>query len=143
AELREDAGERLRIDAVDTPLPVVCDHALSMVAIRNLVQNALKYSPADQPVTLHVYSRSGRAKVEVQDHGAGIAAGEAARIFGKYYRSPGAGRVPGTGLGLFLARSIARSHGGDVELVRSGPEGSVFRFSLPLRDGPEVSSSDT
>ena len=140
--LREESGDRLHIEADMRPLPVSCDTALTVVAISNLVQNALKYAPSDTPVTLRLFAQSGQAMVEVEDRGAGIAAEDAPRIFGKYYRSQAAGRLPGTGLGLYLARTIAVGHGGDVALVRTGPGGTVFRLGLPLM-AQEVSISDT
>jgi two-component system OmpR family sensor kinase len=75
--------------------------------------------------------------VEVIDHGVGIAAGEQARVFEKYYRLPGKDNeaIPGAGLGLALVAQIVKAHGGRVELSSTPGQGSTFAIRLPLRNG--------
>lgn len=107
------------------------DRALLEIALQNLVQNALKYSPADRPVRLVLRQAHEAVQIDVIDRGPGIAPGDRARIFEKYYRAESAGAVPGTGLGLHLSREIAMRHGGDVILLETGGNGSVFRLELP------------
>ncbi len=72
------------------------------------------------------------AWIDVRDKGAGIPAQEQAYLFQKYFRASDHRRRPGTGLGLHISREVARQHGGNVELVRSDVNASVFRLSLPL-----------
>ncbi|MBN9410440.1 MAG: sensor histidine kinase [Burkholderiales bacterium] len=131
--LRDEQGSRLRLES-DGAVHVLCDPGLTAVAISNLVQNALKYAPAETPVVLRLTTHAGRAVIDVADQGGGIAPEDVQRIFAKYFRAEAAGRMPGTGLGLYLARAIALAQHGDVQLVRTGPRGSLFRLTLPLSD---------
>ena len=129
----QDAA-RVQVQLPDAPVTVDVDRALVDIVVLNLIQNALKYSPAERPVDVAVHAASACAHVDVQDQGPGIADDERERIFGKFHRSEGAASVPGTGLGLYLAREIARQHGGDVTLLHSSAAGSLFRLSLPMAD---------
>jgi signal transduction histidine kinase len=101
------------------------------VALQNLIQNALKYSPTTSLVTVRLHQSGDMAFVEVADHGAGVQPQDRMLIFTKYYRAPGQ-RTKGSGLGLFLSREIARQHGGELDLVASDTAGSTFRLPLPL-----------
>ena len=99
----------------------------------NLVENAIKYSPEGGTVRVRAAAENGVAWIAVSDEGPGIPADEQRRIFEKFARVeiPG-GSKPGTGLGLFIARSIAEAHGGTVD-VRSGPGGgTTFTLKLPV-----------
>jgi two-component system, OmpR family, sensor histidine kinase VicK len=99
----------------------------------NLVENAVKYSPAGDRVRLNVYAQNGRVLVDVADSGPGIPLDQQRLIFEKFgrARTTGGSGKPGTGLGLFIARSIAEVHGGTLE-VRSAPErGTTFTLALP------------
>jgi two-component system sensor histidine kinase MprB len=95
-------------------------------AIANLVDNAVKYSPASAPIEVSV----GPTSVEVRDHGAGIVPGEQDRVFERFYRADAARSVPGSGLGLAIVRQIVERHGGRV-WARTGPDGGAWvGFSL-------------
>jgi two-component system sensor histidine kinase MprB len=95
-------------------------------AIANLVDNAVKYSPASAPIEVHV----GPARVEVRDQGPGIAASEQDRVFERFYRADAARSVPGSGLGLAIVRQIVERHDGSV-WARTGPAGGAWvGFSL-------------
>jgi two-component system sensor histidine kinase BaeS len=102
--------------------------------LTNLIDNAVKYSPAGDEVAVRARRENGRVLIEVVDHGPGIPYDQQRLIFEKFGRAEVvAGSKPGTGLGLFIARSIAEAHGGTLD-VRSGPSsGSTFTLSLPLR----------
>jgi signal transduction histidine kinase len=100
----------------------------------NLIENAVKYSPESGEVRVSAAAANGAVRIAVRDTGPGIPPDQQARIFEKFGRVdvPGASK-PGTGLGLFIARSIAEAHGGSLD-VSSGPEpGSTFVLTLPLR----------
>jgi two-component system sensor histidine kinase SenX3 len=105
-------------------------------AISNLLDNAVKYSGADARVTVQMSREDGRfACVRVIDNGPGIPEPELKRIFRRFYRMNGplATRVKGTGLGLFIVRSVARRHGGRAWAESSGPgHGSTFVLQFPL-----------
>jgi len=112
------------------------DRYLLEIALQNLIQNALKYSAATDPVAVRLSMDQGMALVSVIDRGAGVPPEEQAFIFLKYYRSAGQ-RVKGSGLGLYISREIARQHGGELIIAASDVNGSTFRFSLPLTEpGP-------
>ncbi len=98
----------------------------------NLVDNAVKYSPPGDEVEVSAWSDDGRVCVAVRDHGPGIPREQQGLIFEKFGRASVGGGKPGTGLGLFIARSIAEAHGGSLA-VRSAPgQGATFTLELPL-----------
>jgi signal transduction histidine kinase len=99
--------------------------------LANLVENAVKYSPSGGTVEVSTAAVNGRVIVGVRDHGSGIAIEDQSLIFEKFGRARSGKTLPGTGLGLFIARSIAEAHGGTLE-VRSAPgEGATFTLALP------------
>lgn len=101
------------------------------LAIKQLVDNALKYSPPDQGVRIDVHNGNGAITISVTDHGKGISPQEQHRIFERLYRSPTVQhRIPGSGLGLSIARDIVRAHHGDLS-VQSHPGETTFRLTLP------------
>jgi two-component system sensor histidine kinase KdpD len=107
------------------------DGELIEVALRQLVDNALKYSPAGSPVSLAAESKDGRVIVSVSDRGPGIPEAEQSRIFEKFYRAEASRQIPGAGLGLVIAREIIHAHGGEIWVDSKPGEGSTFQFSLP------------
>jgi two-component system, OmpR family, sensor histidine kinase KdpD len=114
-------------------LPLVwVDGELIEVALRQLVDNALKYSPAGSPVSLTGKSKDGRVIVSVADQGPGIPEAEQGRIFEKFYRAEASRhQIPGAGLGLVIAREIIHAHGGEIWVESQPGEGSIFQFTLP------------
>jgi len=103
-------------------------------AMRNLVENAVKYTPAGGTVELTLRTADGQAVFAVQDTGIGIAPADAERIFEPFVRldAARARETGGTGLGLAIARSIALAHGGTLTLEREPGPGSCFVISLPI-----------
>jgi two-component system, OmpR family, sensor histidine kinase KdpD len=126
----EDRKIELKI-AAGLP-PVWVDGELIEVALRQLVDNAFKYSPAGSPVSLTAELRDNRVVVSVGDHGPGIPEAEQSRIFEKFYRAEAARhQIPGAGLGLVIAREIIHAHGGEIWVDSKPGEGAVFQLSLP------------
>lgn len=108
------------------------DAAKLRVAVRNLIGNAAKYSPAGASVTVSVAQRGSRVFIGVRDHGAGIAAEHLDRIFERDYRiDRGEGGAPGHGLGLHMARAIVAAHGGEISVESATGAGSCFTIALP------------
>jgi two-component system phosphate regulon sensor histidine kinase PhoR len=100
--------------------------------ITNLIDNAVKYSPAGDEVGVRARRENGRVLIEVTDKGPGIPFDQQRLIFEKFGRADVAGlSKPGTGLGLFIARSIAEAHGGTLEVESRPQAGSTFVLSLP------------
>ncbi len=109
------------------------DGKLIKVAIRQLVDNALKYSTPPAPVEISTRCDEGRIIVSVADRGHGIPEFARARIFDRFYRLPeDHSHIPGTGMGLAIARQIAEAHGGHISVEGREGGGSVFSFILPL-----------
>jgi|GEM_PF-1924157 len=123
--------ERILLSAPQGPVPVAGDAQLIDVLISNLVDNALKYG-GNGPVELTLSRDGAQAELRVRDHGPGIAAAERELVFGKFYRGDPTAAVAGTGLGLHLARDLARRHGGDIRCEAPAGPGALFRLSLPL-----------
>jgi two-component system sensor histidine kinase MprB len=103
-------------------------------AIGNMLDNAVKWGPAAGPLEVRV--RDGR--LEVRDHGPGIAAEDLPRVFDRFYRAPGARGMPGSGLGLAIVRQVAETHGGSVDAAND-PGGGA---RLTLRLSPLPMSSE-
>lgn len=104
-------------------------------AVANLLENAVKYSPHDPRINVDLLTPSmDTVQLRVRDNGIGIPQADIKRIFKRFYRVQGQGteKVKGTGLGLFIVRSIARRHGGDVVAESAGEnQGSTFTLHLP------------
>ena len=123
----------LRAD-VQEPLPVVRgDPQRLRQVLMNLLDNAIKYSPAGDEVQVRAYADDGRVRIDVRDRGPGIAREDQRLIFEKFGRVTAGNTRPGTGLGLFIARSIAEAHGGTLEVASAPERGAVFTLELPLQ----------
>jgi len=103
-------------------------------AIENLVSNAVKFGDTAGPIEIELVLRAGRAVLSVSNTGTPIPEQDRARIFERFYRADKSRsrRIEGTGLGLSLAREIARAHGGDLMLERSDNERTAFVLTIPL-----------
>lgn len=116
----------------NSPEHIECDPALFQLALSNLLTNAIRHSATTQPVHLSA-TKAGKQGITiiVSDQGTGIPADELERIFDKYFRGRSSKNTPGTGLGLFLVKTIAELHGGTVKVKSTPGEGSVFELRLP------------
>ena len=124
---------RVRADVAGSVPVVRGDRERLRQVLTNLIDNAVKYSPAGDEVTVTIRPENGVVRVEVTDNGPGIPRDQQRLIFEKFGRAdvPG-GSKPGTGLGLFIARSIVEAHGGTLD-VRSRPaSGATFELTLPV-----------
>lgn len=128
------AARNVRIDrpAEDERLPATGDFTRALQVVMNLIANAVRYSPDDGAVWLRIEREGDLAALVVADQGKGIAPADQGRIFEKFERvdpsEPG-----GTGLGLYIARRLARAMGGDIAVDSAPGQGARFTFTLPAR----------
>jgi two-component system sensor histidine kinase KdpD len=135
------AGRRVttRVPA-DLPLVAIDDVLIEQVLI-NLLDNALKYTPAGVPIEIIATAGDRNVTVEVADHGPGLPPGKEEKVFEKFYRvDPVEGR--GAGLGLAIARGIVQAHDGRIWAQNLPGGGVAFLFTLPLGDPPAVPPAD-
>ena len=117
---------------IPTSVPLVRGDAQRLrQVLGNLIDNAVKYSPAGSPVQVSVTGLNGNVAVSVRDEGSGIASGDQRLIFEKFGRVTGGNTKPGTGLGLYIARSIAEAHGGSLAVASAQGRGATFTLTLP------------
>jgi PAS domain S-box-containing protein len=129
--------------APDTPTIHADRNKLEAVII-NLVENAVKYSPPDAPVTVRVYPDGEEIVIEVEDEGTGIREEDLAKLFRSFQRvhDDSYGHVSGTGVGLYICRHIMQAHGGEITVESTWGEGSTFRLHLPRHDEEHEETSD-
>jgi len=129
--MKTTIGDRTLEVTCDNLLPHVrLDRRLIKLAIKQVIDNALKYSASGTPISLRAHRLNGTVAVEVTDRGKGIPAEEQSRIFERFYRSPSVEeRIPGSGIGLSIAHQILQAHGGDLT-VNSQPGKTTFTLSL-------------
>src|SRR5438874_8254867 len=128
-------------ESIESDLPAVrVDREAIARALVNLVNNALKYSQDEKYLGVKLYRDNGSVKLEVADHGIGIARRDQSKIFEKFYRAgdPLVHNTKGSGLGLSLVRHITQAHGGEIEVESSPGTGSKFTMSLPLVAAPPL-----
>lgn len=116
------------------PVSVDGDREKLRILVDNLVSNAIKYSPDDNPLWIFLSSHDNQAIIEVADSGPGIPENEHDRVFDAFYQGAPAdkGHVRGTGLGLSIAREYAQAHGGDITVIKSDRTGARLQVLLPL-----------
>jgi signal transduction histidine kinase len=142
ATTAEDRGLNLSCDVPERCV-IRGDARMLQRLLANLLDNAIKYTAAGGRVEVTLAHRAGRgATLTVKDTGVGISAGDLPRIFERFYRGDRSRSEAGTGLGLSLARTIARAHGGDVTVESSPQEGSVFGVTLPSSGSDEPAGGD-
>ena len=126
--------------AVREDLPLVfVDAELIQLAMRQLIDNALKYSPPSTPLVIAARGAENSVVLSVADRGPGIPEAEQSRIFDKFYRSfRNRHQITGTGMGLTIAREILRAHGGDVWVKSGSGHGSEFCLSLPVASQEKI-----
>jgi signal transduction histidine kinase len=134
AAARHEYGEtaRISLQRPHAAVGVRGDPMRIAQILDNLLDNALRYSPADSPIGISLTVQGAEAQVRVADHGVGVPADERARLFSPFYRTSRTSDTPGTGLGLHISQQLAQRQGGRLWLEASSDAGSVFVFALAL-----------
>jgi signal transduction histidine kinase len=133
---RASAGHSLRVDLPENAVLARVDVDRVVLALRNIIDNAIKYSPNGGEVRCQLVREGEIARIRVADHGLGIAEEDRDKLFTRFGRvlTTANSHIPGIGLGLYFSREVARRHGGDVALIEGETRapGSVFEVTLPI-----------
>jgi len=134
--LEERPLHRIAFEPFAGELNVVGDAERIQMILSNLLSNAIKYSPSGTEVTVNLDKTEEFGRVAVNDQGVGIPLSDQSRLFSRFMRvdRPDSEHVPGTGMGLYLSRELARRMGGDVVLQWAGLGGSSFALLMPLAE---------
>nr|WP_255579100.1 HAMP domain-containing sensor histidine kinase [Deinococcus sp. RIT780] len=128
----EERGVTLRIGPLSSPTPVWTDPERAAQILGNLLGNALRHTPPGGRVQVTAHAHAGRVQITVQDTGSGIAPEHLERVFERFFRADVARtRGEGSGVGLTVARGLARALGGDLTVQSTVGEGSTFSWTLP------------
>jgi PAS domain S-box-containing protein len=122
---------RIEVEEPDGGLHVLADAERLRQALGNLISNAVKYSQRETPVWIGARDSSGRVEMWVRDQGTGIAPGDLAHLFERFFRGSQERRSQGTGLGLYLTKEIVQAMGGEISCESKPGRGSTFTISLP------------
>jgi signal transduction histidine kinase len=125
------AGERIDVECARQRMEAVVDPRLSRHIITNLVTNAIKYSSVGSRVLVTLREEQGELVLSVIDHGRGIPDEDQPHLFEDFHRASNVESIPGTGLGLAVARRAAEIHGGSIAVESRVGEGSKFVVRLP------------
>jgi two-component system sensor histidine kinase KdpD len=133
---RELNGERITLHAPNQPLHVFADPTVLRMAVVQLLENALKYSPTESVVNITIATSEDEVMFDVHNSGTFIPTSEQQLIFERFYRSPSTDwKAPGTGLGLSIAKRAVEMHEGRLRVSSSEQEGTTFQIALPRSHG--------
>jgi signal transduction histidine kinase len=132
APAAEQRGIALRVHHPSSSIPLICDRARVEIALSNLIENALKFTPQGGCVDVSAEAAGDGVCLVVRDTGIGVAEEDRARIFERFYRGRNH-RANGSGLGLAIVKSIAQAHGGTAFVDSAPGQGSTFGIALPAR----------
>ena len=130
-----EPDRRFDVRVPDDVPTVVGDQSRQWQVLVNLLSNACKYSPPEAPITVEVLRQDDVVEVSVRDRGDGIPAEELPKLFGKFARVDSSNPTKtamGSGLGLYICRSLVEAHGGEIGVTSTVGEGSTFRYTVPL-----------
>ena len=127
-------GRTIHTDLPDDLPPVKLDYLQIDQVLTNLIENALRYTPAGSPIEIGVQAIGDRMIISIADRGPGIPAADRERVFDKFYRvmETQTARIIGSGLGLAVSRGLVEAHGGHIWVENRKGGGAIFRFTLPL-----------
>jgi signal transduction histidine kinase len=134
ADFREEHADRVvNLRGLDARVVTLADAFRVEQVVLNLLTNADKYTPVDLPIDVSITRQERAAVISVRDRGEGIPLEHQARIFDRFFRlNDDAGHRPGTGLGLYIARSLVEAMSGRIWVESETGVGSTFSFTLPI-----------
>jgi two-component system, OmpR family, sensor histidine kinase KdpD len=131
-------GRPVRLDVPAALPPAMLDYLMIDQVVTNLLENAVKYTPAGSPIEVSVAATADHLRVAVADHGPGVPEGKRTRAFDKFYRleqqgeRPQSSQPPGSGLGLAVSKGLIEAHGGQIWIEETPGGGATAIFELPL-----------
>lgn len=128
---RQDLNHVIEFRELEQPVFISIDLEMMRVSIKNLILNALKYSPEGSTITIDLSVVNSDLAVQITDHGIGIPEEDAAHIYDVFYRGSNVRHIRGTGLGLCLVRKCVVCHGGRLSFVSGEHVGTTFTITLP------------
>jgi len=134
------ANARINEDIDTNPIELYGDPKLLFQTFSNLLSNAIKYSPSDVVVDVSARRETHAVVIVFQDSGMGIPQSDMGHLFNRYYRGANVSGIVGTGIGLYLAKTVVDMHGGDISVVSEEGRGSCFTVRLPV-DGLALQAS--
>ena len=132
AETKESFFSYIIIDVADEPCRLPADPAKLHDVLRNLVENAVNYSPEQTDVRLEAVRRGDKCVITVKDSGPGLPQADLTRVFERFYRVDKSRSRPGTGLGLAIVKHLVELHGGTAVAANRPEGGAVFTVTLPI-----------
>jgi len=135
----EQLGDRTNSRPIEVDIPtelpfVLVDFGLIVQTLVNVIDNALKYSPAGSPIEIKARSVEKEIQIAVADRGFGIPPQDLLQVFDKFYRIEHPGSVTGTGLGLSICKGIVEAHGGRITAENREGGGTIIRLILPAAE---------
>jgi two-component system sensor histidine kinase KdpD len=139
----EQLGSRANARSIKIDIPsempfIFVDFGLIVQTLANILDNAMKYSPADSPIEIKAQQHNREVHIEITDHGIGIPEDDLGNIFDKFYRIKRPDNVAGTGLGFSISKGIVEAHGGSIEAERGLDGGTIVRVRLPLSNSDQT-----
>jgi two-component system sensor histidine kinase KdpD len=123
----------IRVEVNDSHCHVCVDSVWARKVLVHIIRNANLYSSPGEPIRIQTEGKNGFVVFHIADKGPGIDESELTHVFDRFYRGKGQRhRIPGTGMGLSIAKAIVEAHGGTIEVASQKGQGSVFTFSLPI-----------
>lgn len=136
----ENPDREIILERSGSPITMQLDEVKVEQVLHHLIGNAVKFSDAPDPVTVSVSADDTSARIEVHDHGVGIYSGDLPKLFDRFHQVDGSHtrRHGGTGVGLYITKTLVEAHGGRVEARSVLGKGSTFRVTLPRRPASAV-----
>lgn len=129
------------LNSIPAELNVDADLVQLTQVFGNLINNAARYSPANSKIDISAITRNEKVTISIQDHGVGIPQSQQAKMFTKFFRADNVAKtIPGSGLGLYVAKSIVESHGGRIWFESTENIGTTFYVELPLGSSSQPKS---
>lgn len=135
AELAEGASRRVHVEVDDAGEPIVADEALLRHALGNLLSNALKYSPREEPVAFSARLEGEQVQFAIEDHGIGISIEDQRLLFASFHRGANVGRIRGSGLGLSIVKHAIDLQRGSIDLTSAIGQGTRVVVRVPVNPG--------